>query len=1219
MENPATMTDHSPISACPDCGTPLPPDSPQALCPACLMRQALASRTIVDGDPRANPPFSPEEIAGKFPGFEILECLGRGGMGVVYKARQKSLNRIIAIKILAPERGGETRFAERFAREAEFLAKLNHPHIVTIHDFGETAGLFYLVMEFVDGVNLRDLIRDGKLEAKQALAIVPPICDALQYAHDKGIVHRDIKPENLLLDREGRIKIADFGIAALMGTDVAPSGTPPYMAPEQCGASPEVDSRADIYALGVVLYEMLTGERPNKELIAPSKKVHIDVRLDEIVLRALEKTPELRYQTAGEFRTQVETIASTSANFGAKEAQIHASEIDNHSSDVYSRFSRTAIVGGCWALAAVLHYLMPTLGYRMKSEFVPIMMSILGLSAPIGTTILGWIAVRQIRRSAGKLRGMRLAVFDGLFFPLLLLVVAVGFTFGLLISELEMGSPKTVQVYALALLVCSPLCWFITRCVWRKVNKPVAGPHNSEQSKSATGSTPASETKPTPLGKWAVGFFIGAIVGSPLLGGFMGLQEIIVLCGLALLLSLVFGVMSWRSKPGKFAALASGLGLLLWAGFTFNYLAPRLPHGENAPRVSNRFDPDPPTRVEVIYSHPNSITTASQQITVPVHPTTNGRFQPPNGQAMPLARGSNILVRACAIKDTDGIIGVVESSLDGKLWERQEAALTPNVSVDLRFDNGLLVELVPGYLVGSVNEAIEANKRSAPPVMLPAASSDARAFGPVMERELRVDEETLAQGLNFESGKVLTLSLEEFNRKGDDGTERMPYRSFGDWVEANGIGMYAAAGDKGFGLAGSITEFKLSALPVAAWDTATEPELKEALEHAVMEHAKFSSALLIPADAALPLTYALRSGDKLGLLQITALVQNPNGIKMRYKLLQPAPPVKPAPKKQYEVSIQFGQNPNDPVVKTDLELGTQFNNFKKAGDRLFSISGQIDEPKNGKFPGSITLGDYNVSEAHKGTGHQGTIPVELELGKPFNHTVVVGIGFIRIITLSEKPASSEPIVDPAATDSSDVDGARGEHFEPMKKLEIPLQDFPEGGGREGCRLTVAPGTGDYVLATLREYEGAEVIGEKTPVKRQVARLLRTQSASHSEDIFLDVYGDDVKTRIAAGSRYGVSGFGQQVVITGLGFGGGSGNSVGGEKQPRFVTRRFKFIDPGGDKARTRIVEFELRMISEDDAMALAKRRGFSLPDENVANWAITLSAEPAKEGEKAGP
>ena len=312
MEERIMMTPSSP-NCCPECGKPVPTESQHQVCPACLMAQALASRTI-DVGPSAAPPPTPEEIAGKFPHFDILECLGRGGMGVVYKARQKSLNRQVAIKILAPERVPEARFAERFAREAELLAQLSHPHIVTIHDFGEADGLFYLVMEFVDGVNLRDLLRDGKLEPKQALAIVPPICEALQYAHDKGIVHRDIKPENLLLDRKGRVKIADFGIAALVGAGGEVAGTPPYMAPEQAAQSSVVDHRADIYALGVVLYEMLTGERPNKEFVAPSQKVHIDVRLDEIVLRALEKTPELRYQTAGEFRTVVETMAASPEN-----------------------------------------------------------------------------------------------------------------------------------------------------------------------------------------------------------------------------------------------------------------------------------------------------------------------------------------------------------------------------------------------------------------------------------------------------------------------------------------------------------------------------------------------------------------------------------------------------------------------------------------------------------------------------------------------------------------------------------------------------------------------------------------------------------------------------------------------------------------------------------------------------------------------------------------
>ena len=299
-------------SKCPQCGALLKEDAPAGLCPHCLMALNLKTETVFTDDaPAAQPPLSPEQIAPYFPQLEILEFLGRGGMGVVYKARQKTLNRLVALKLLAPERVNDAKFAERFTHEAQALAALNHPNIVTIYDFGQAGGFYFLLMEFVDGLNLRQLLRARKFTPEEALSIVPPLCDALQFAHDRGIVHRDIKPENLLLDKAGRVKVADFGIAKMLGTingdkggePASPEnttqstlGTPGYSAPEQKTDPSRVDSRADIYSLGVVFYEMLTGELPGKPLEPPSRKVHIDVRLDEVVLRALEKKPELRYQ-----------------------------------------------------------------------------------------------------------------------------------------------------------------------------------------------------------------------------------------------------------------------------------------------------------------------------------------------------------------------------------------------------------------------------------------------------------------------------------------------------------------------------------------------------------------------------------------------------------------------------------------------------------------------------------------------------------------------------------------------------------------------------------------------------------------------------------------------------------------------------------------------------------------------------------------------------------
>jgi serine/threonine protein kinase/HEAT repeat protein len=314
----------------------MPDGAAGRICPRCAAAFLKAAPTEMSGGSADSPrPFTPPPVAELeplFPQLEILELIGQGGMGAVYKARQKELDRIVALKILPPG-VGDAGFAERFAREAKALARLNHPGIVTIYEFGRSNGLFFFLMEFVDGVTLRQLLATSHVSPREALAIVPAICDALQYAHDQGIVHRDIKPENILLDRRGRTKVADFGLAKLMENGGAVSefeaatpgvsatvthaskvmGTPQYMAPEQVEHPATVDHRADIYALGVVFYQMLTGELPGQRVEAPSTKVRIDVRLDEVVLRALEKEPERRYQQVSQVKTAVETILQTEA------------------------------------------------------------------------------------------------------------------------------------------------------------------------------------------------------------------------------------------------------------------------------------------------------------------------------------------------------------------------------------------------------------------------------------------------------------------------------------------------------------------------------------------------------------------------------------------------------------------------------------------------------------------------------------------------------------------------------------------------------------------------------------------------------------------------------------------------------------------------------------------------------------------------------------------
>lgn len=245
---------------------------------------------------------------------------------MVYKARQPQLNRIVALKILSPALSGDPAFAERFSREALSLARLNHSNIVSVFDFGRAGNFYYLLMEYVDGANLHDLIQANRPGPDEARRIAVEICRALEFAHEEGVIHRDIKPSNVLIDNRGRVKIADFGLAKLTGTEpersrltTAVMGTPHYMAPEQVEKPALVDERADLFSLGVICYEMLTGELPLGRFAMPAEQnPAVDTRLNDSVLRALEKDPGRRFQTAGELRAALETTMAAKAPGGTR-------------------------------------------------------------------------------------------------------------------------------------------------------------------------------------------------------------------------------------------------------------------------------------------------------------------------------------------------------------------------------------------------------------------------------------------------------------------------------------------------------------------------------------------------------------------------------------------------------------------------------------------------------------------------------------------------------------------------------------------------------------------------------------------------------------------------------------------------------------------------------------------------------------------------------------
>jgi serine/threonine protein kinase len=322
MEVSEHQTERTPGSQkkCPQCGVVWGAVVLSGLCPNCLLKQGLKG-PVAEGIETFEPPPSLESLAKAMRGiFEPIELIGRGGMGAVFKGRQCSLNRIVALKVMQPraaDRGSIIHGFQRFKREAQSLARLSHRNVVGVYDFELAGDFLYFTMDFVDGQTLRQRLKSGPLLPSQAFELFLQLCDGLQHAHERGVIHRDIKPENLLVDKEGRLKIADFGLAKLNGwgaskewqtRDRRRMGTMGYMAPEQFEKTQPVDHQADIFSAGVVLYEMLTGELPLGRFSAPSQIAKVDSSLDEVVLTALEKDVALRYQDISEFKQAVEAV-----------------------------------------------------------------------------------------------------------------------------------------------------------------------------------------------------------------------------------------------------------------------------------------------------------------------------------------------------------------------------------------------------------------------------------------------------------------------------------------------------------------------------------------------------------------------------------------------------------------------------------------------------------------------------------------------------------------------------------------------------------------------------------------------------------------------------------------------------------------------------------------------------------------------------------------------
>src|SRR6516165_3739066 len=327
------------IRVCRKCGAKIFSDAPKGFCIACVLEKALGveaetlAATVVDPGPAEQLALDEgtgaapvkiaahaDELLGELGDYELLEVVGRGGQGVVFRARQKSLNRIVALKVISLGQWASTAHLKRFRLVAEAAARLEHPGIVPIHEVGERDGSCYFSMKFVEGGQLDEVVRRAPMSIRRAVELIAKVARTVHYAHEHGILHRDIKPGNILLDAKREPHLTDFGLARLVETESSVTqtldvlGTPSYMAPEQAvGNNAAVSSATDVYGLGAVLYQLLTGQPPfaggtTYETIKlledtdprPPRLLNpkVDRDLSTICLKCLEKDPKRRYSSA---------------------------------------------------------------------------------------------------------------------------------------------------------------------------------------------------------------------------------------------------------------------------------------------------------------------------------------------------------------------------------------------------------------------------------------------------------------------------------------------------------------------------------------------------------------------------------------------------------------------------------------------------------------------------------------------------------------------------------------------------------------------------------------------------------------------------------------------------------------------------------------------------------------------------------------------------------